>query len=426
MKVTNISRSIQLLYWVFLLNNEVYIGKAEKFRHSIVLTNSGAVTTGKIYIKHSSLSKNLNYAQERSKFEGLNRHRINFQKYSSNVVENLLASTALIVERKMSFIEHMIAGAISRSTAQTMMQPFNVMKTLKQAHGTANQLKALNFQVLTRGAGAQFLLSLPHGAIAFGILEWTKKTLTNICPPSWSQSGGFVFDFIASAVSTTLCSVVSTPQMVITDRIMAGRYPHLVHAVSAIFKSDGLRGFYSGWFPALAQKIPSYGMTWVFYQMAKDWHSNTFHREATDTENFLLGAFAAGATVCLMIPLDTVKTRIVTQPAASANFVPYTNMANCFVRIFKEEGIGAFYSSLPPRLASVVPMIGIQFQIYEAVKKALIQNDMDTTITTIKEKKNVLLKSLTHFQPKEQKVEKIEQMISQEEFLETIEEASSQ
>ncbi|CAM9955454.1 unnamed protein product [Heterosigma akashiwo] len=98
--------------------------------------------------------------------------------------------------------------------------------------------------------------------------------------------------------------------------------------------------------------------------------------EATDAENFGLGAFAAGATVCLMIPLDTVKTRIVTQPSASADFVPYRNMVDCFTRVFREEGLGAFYTALPPRLASVVPMIGIQFQLYEAMKRVLVPLDL--------------------------------------------------
>ena len=35
--------------------------------------------------------------------------------------------------------------------------------------------------------------------------------------------------------------------------------------------------------------------------------------DATNGENFAMGAMAAAATVCVMIPLDTVKTRIVTQ-----------------------------------------------------------------------------------------------------------------
>lgn len=77
------------------------------------------------------------------------------------------------------------------------------------------------------------------------------------------------------------------------------------------------------------------------------------------------------AQVTIMIPLDTIKTRIVTQAANpnKALLIPYKGVADCFMRILREEGFSTFYKPLPPRLASVVPMIGIQFGVYEAMKR---------------------------------------------------------
>ena len=40
--------------------------------------------------------------------------------------------------------------------------------------------------------------------------------------------------------------------------------------------------------------------------------------------------------------------------------------------IVATEGIGALYRALPPRLVSVVPMMGIQLCVYEAIKRALV------------------------------------------------------
>ena len=31
----------------------------------------------------------------------------------------------------------------------------------------------------------------------------------------------------------------------------------------------GIRGFYVGWLPAIAQKIPSYALTWMLFQQFK-------------------------------------------------------------------------------------------------------------------------------------------------------------
>lgn len=63
-----------------------------------------------------------------------------------------------------------------------------------------------------------------------------------------------------------------------------------------------------------------------------------------------------------MIPMDTVKTRLVTQ-TVQAGVVPYKGVLRTLSRIIKEEGLGPIYRSLTPRLVSVVPMIGIQVRV---------------------------------------------------------------
>jgi hypothetical protein len=96
-------------------------------------------------------------------------------------------------------------------------------------------------------------------------------------------------------------------------------------------------------------------------------------RDATNAENSIMGCMASGATVCIMIPMDTIKTRLVTQAsrAATSGAVPYKGILDCAVRVAREEGIKSFYKGLPPRLVSVVPMIGLQFGVYEFMKKVM-------------------------------------------------------
>lgn len=125
-------------------------------------------------------------------------------------------------------------------------------------------------------------------------LQATKATLSSAFPVKFA---GPAFDFASSAVSTFLCSVISTPQMVLTDRIMAGYYPNLVFGVKQVFRESGVQGLYAGWFAALAQKIPSYGLTWVFFQQLKEARTRLLDHEATHGENFAMGAMAAACTV---------------------------------------------------------------------------------------------------------------------------------
>lgn len=301
---------------------------------------------------------------------------------------------AITAARPLLFWESMVSGAVSRSIAQTAMHPANTMKTMMQSSRGGNEIslaqlmKPSMFKTFSRGAGANFVLSVPHGAINFAVLELVRAQFSKFVdsvPVLSSQADriGPGLDFLSSAVSTICCSVISTPQMMITDNIMAGNYPSMLPACKGLYQQNGVLAFYSGWWPGLVGKIPSYALTWTFFQKVKEIRNMISDQEATNTENTVMGCLASAATVCIMMPMDTIKTRLVTQTSAAAatNVVPYKGIVDCAVRIAKEEGFKTFYSGLAPRLLSVVPMIGIQFGVYEAMKKVMLQRNADVPAT---------------------------------------------
>ena len=291
--------------------------------------------------------------------------------------------------RPLEFWETMLCGAISRSTAQTIMHPANTMKTMLQnskgpvVPAILELMKLSSFHRLTYGAGTNFLLSVPQGALNFSVLEFVRRRLGHMVAANpylaeRSDRLGAGLDFVSSSISTVVCSVVATPQMMITDNIMAGNYPNLFRSVEGLAKSGGIKAFYRGWLPAMVGKIPSYALTWTLFQQFKALRDRMSHRPAKNIENSIMGCLASATSVCVMIPMDTIKTRLVTQGgAASISRVPYKGIVDCAIRVYKEEGIGAFYRSLPPRLVSVVPLIGIQFTVYEAMKKFMMMREID-------------------------------------------------
>lgn len=87
-------------------------------------------------------------------------------------------------------------------------------------------------------------MSIPHGALNFVVTERTKSLLAAATSNS-SVPQRFMnptLDFLASSISTFACSVISTPQMVLTDRIMAGIYSNFFVAVASILRKEGIRG----------------------------------------------------------------------------------------------------------------------------------------------------------------------------------------
>jgi len=221
-------------------------------------------------------------------------------KKGAALVSTIAAAGATISEQ-LTYLQTMTAGALSRSMAQTLLHPAHTYKTILQLRQSEAQRATakLTLERLFRGIDAQFLMSLPHGAFYFFVIDQVKLVVGKHISPKFE----FLADFASSTVSTVICSVISTPQMVITDRLMAGVYPSFPEALKSIMKADGPAGFYRGWWPALAQKIPSYGLTWMFFQQLKKSYEEVFHKKPNGEANFVLGALAAAGSVTVMIPI---------------------------------------------------------------------------------------------------------------------------
>jgi Mitochondrial carrier protein len=68
--------------------------------------------------------------------------------------------------------------------------------------------------------------------------------------------------------------------------------------------------------------------------------------------------------------------KVVSQAGQAASDQAYKGIIDCAVRVFREEGWITFYRGLPPRLVSVVLMIGIQFGVYEFMKRVMLQRSI--------------------------------------------------
>lgn len=282
---------------------------------------------------------------------------------------NLGGGKTVKAPKRLTLRQHALAGAFARAVAQSCVHPLNVAKTTLQTANGPAALKAMTsgglfsattWHHLTRGLGAQAFLSMPNGAINFCVMEGTRRFICTVAP-----RGGALIDATTAACGTAVATVVSLPQSILNDRIMGGAHVSLGEALKAV----GWRGLYprSAWTAALCAKVPAYAVNWAAYQGLRRTFSKNGRKLGTRAD-VLIGACAASASVCLMIPLDTVKVRMTT---GNLGGIAYKNLGHAITTMLKDEGLFCFYRGLPPRLLSVVPMIAIQFATYEYAKRRL-------------------------------------------------------
>ncbi|KAH8261377.1 hypothetical protein KR044_008077, partial [Drosophila immigrans] len=82
------------------------------------------------------------------------------------------------------------------------------------------------------------------------------------------------------------------------------------------------------------------------------------------------GASAGFLEVCIMQPLDVVKTRMQLQakPAAGSSEVMYNGVFDCFAKMYRQEGILSFWKGLLPPILAETPKRAIKFMIFEQTR----------------------------------------------------------
>ncbi|KAF8319013.1 mitochondrial carrier [Clavulina sp. PMI_390] len=183
----------------------------------------------------------------------------------------------------------------------------------------------------------------------------------------------------AGAGAGLVSSIITCPLDVIKTRLQAqkaarGRIDYLgvFGLIKHIWLRDGVRGYYRGLGPTILGYIPTWAIYFSVYDGLKRQGGEGYgEHHAVKSEAMALhisAAMTAGATSSLLThPIWVVKTRFMTQPSQE---VRYRHTLDAFVRIYRSDGIHAFYRGLIPSLFGVTH-VAVQFPLYEELKLRL-------------------------------------------------------
>ncbi|KAL7104619.1 hypothetical protein ACP275_08G256600 [Erythranthe tilingii] len=146
-------------------------------------------------------------------------------------------------------------------------------------------------------------------------------------------------------------------------------YKNTPHALFTIARTEGFRGLYAGFYPAVLGSTISWGLYFYFYSKAKQRYLRS--REELSPVLHLASAAEAGGLVCFCTnPVWLVKIRLQLQTPQQVR--PYSGFHDALRTILKEEGWRALYKGLVPGLF-LVTHGAIQFTAYEELRKMVIK-----------------------------------------------------
>jgi len=200
-----------------------------------------------------------------------------------------------------------------------------------------------------------------------------------------------LYDYIKSKMTTTqssfpfykklICSMlagaggafVGTPADVVMVRMQAdGRLPpnqrrnykNVFDGLFRIIREEGFFSMFKGSAPNIFRGLLMTAGQLASYDQAKQMILHTGMFEDNLATHFGASLFAALVATTITSPLDVVKTRIMNAKSMDGTPV-YRGMLHCFVRTFKDEGVGAFYKGYVPYFLRLGPHTILTFIFVE-------------------------------------------------------------
>jgi len=181
------------------------------------------------------------------------------------------------------------------------------------------------------------------------------------------------------------------PMTVIKVRYESSLYDYksIFGASKDILRTEGLRGFFSGFGATAIRDAPYAGLYVLFYEQCKRHLSSLYQtmplpsspttttgmKSSTSASiNFGSGVLAAGLATAITNPFDSIKTRIQLQPKS------YRNMWMAGRKMVREEGVKSLFDGLGLRMARKAVSSALAWTLYEELIRRAERKWEDTAL----------------------------------------------
>ncbi|KAK3674448.1 hypothetical protein LTR78_005534 [Recurvomyces mirabilis] len=208
----------------------------------------------------------------------------------------------------------------------------------------------------------------PDSAAYIGFKEWVSQAVV----------ASFVAGGVAGAVSRTVVSPLERLKILLQVQTGAqSEYKTSISkALAKIWREEGFKGMMAGNGTNCIRIVPYSAVQFGSYNFYKRFFEASPGEPLSAGRRLLCGATAGVTSVTFTYPLDIVRTRLSIQSASFAGLKKaeagkkLPGMWETMKTMYKNEGgFFALYRGIIPTVAGVAPYVGLNFMIYESVRK---------------------------------------------------------
>uniref|UniRef100_A0A7S1EUB8 Mitochondrial carrier protein n=1 Tax=Timspurckia oligopyrenoides TaxID=708627 RepID=A0A7S1EUB8_9RHOD len=291
----------------------------------------------------------------------------------------------------VSLWEKILFSGISGAIATTCIYPLDITKTKLQAQKSgSNTLKykgpldcaikiiqSEGWQGMFRGWPPNVILVMPEKALKITANDWLRSLLwkgpADKMPAGRQICAGGLAGFIQVIVTNPM-ELLKIQGVTMKDKFSRGEISR-IKPYAELSRDLGFSGLYTGVVSTWMRDVP---FSFIYFPL----YAEAFQRlkKKYSNNNLTMLAFAAGtvAGTCaagLTTPLDVIKTRVQSNAGLGTRIaytsplhffkVEFSRVARTSAKILSEEGAGAFFKGIVPRVLIISPLFGITMTCYE-------------------------------------------------------------
>ncbi|OQR92029.1 mitochondrial substrate carrier [Thraustotheca clavata] len=281
-------------------------------------------------------------------------------------------------ERKVSKTLKTIGGMTGGFVEACALQPLDTVKTRLQLSGTKDGAITIGRKIVAEeGVAALYKGLTPfiaHLVIKYALRFSTNEFYRGLLADKDGKVSKFNGFLAGAGAGITEAVMIVTPFEVVKTRLQQQKgltnlkYKGPVHAAQTIFKEEGAAALWKGCVPTMTRQGLNQCFLFGSYDMLKSamWGLSRDDK-ISSTQALVTGMVAGMLGPCFNTPVDVAKTRLMAQANKVGEAAKYNGMVHCIKTVYKEEGAGALYRGLIPRMARVAPGQGITFAVMELV-----------------------------------------------------------
>jgi solute carrier family 25 citrate transporter 1 len=265
----------------------------------------------------------------------------------------------------------LVAGMAGGLAEAVLLQPLDVAKTRLQLD-KSGKYKGM-FHCLRTVAAEEGAMALYKGltpfvthltlkyALRFGLFEQIRVALNGGKTTPSTPAQNFISGLAVGCIEATL---IVTPFEVIKTRLQKQKgktdlkYKGPIDVVIKVTREEGLRRLWSGNMPTVIRQGSNQAFNFMSMALLNEylWGKTQGDGKTLEVWKTLLNGLLAGAVgPCFNAPVDVIKTRMMAQTYIPGEEVKYKNWYQAGALIAKEEGVGALWKGIIPRLTRLAP-----------------------------------------------------------------------